>query len=822
MDKNAIKRYAVWARRELMARVSQKARQYGITAEETVDAGADIVNGRVLSGEEKSRRRELVREVKSKGYEQTIEEAAYTWFNRFIALRFMEVNGCLPTHVRVFTDDEGRFAPQILTEAIDVELEGLDRERVYALKSADRTEELYQYLLITQCNALNAVLPGMFRSIDSYMELLFPDNLLREGSVVERMISMIPQEDWRDQVQIIGWLYQYYNTEPKDKVFADLKKNIKVSREKIPAATQLFTPDWIVRYMVENSLGRLWVEGHPNEELKAGWRYYLEEAKQEPEVQAQLEQLRAEYRDLKPEEIKCIDPCMGSGHILVYMFDVLMQIYESCGWSQRDAVRSILEHNLYGLDIDDRAAQLAYFSVMMKAVSYDSRFLRRGDIPQPNVYSPRGYGEGEELGSLLAVDDLEPRPEQEGELTLFDERYEDRLARWNFRRLLAQKYHVVVTNPPYMGASNMNSLLSEYVKINFPDEKADMFACFMERGNRMVKPNGYNSMVTMQSWMFLSSFEKMRKNILKSCDITNLMHMENMVMGIAFGTAVTVLRNNHVDNYKGTYNHIKLADIQDDEPKAFPVPGNRFAQVSTANFSKIPGSPVAYWVSKNALLAYINGVCLAEFAKPKAGLATGDNDLFERYWFEVLWTAIGFGYTSTKDTITSKHRWFPCNSGGEFRKWSFNDEIVVNWYNDGQAIKTLRNSSGKLAARPQNTQFYFKRGLTWNKLSSSRFAVKYKESGSIYDDTSRSIFLENEENLFYLLGLLCSAVTFDYLKALNPTMSFTNGDIERIPYLYSEKWKEKIDEIVRQNISISKNDWDSFETSWDFKKHPLI
>ena len=813
MDKNAIKRYAVWARRELMARVSQKARQYGIIAEETVDAGADIVNGRVLSGEEKSRRRELVREVKSKGYEQTIEGAAYTWFNRFIALRFMEVNGCLPTHVRVFTDDEGRFAPQILAEAIDVELEGLDRERVYSLKSADRTEELYQYLLITQCNALNAVLPGMFRSIDDYMELLFPDNLLREGSVVERMIAMIPQEDWQDQVQIIGWLYQYYNTEPKDKVFADLKKNIKVSREKIPAATQLFTPDWIVRYMVENSLGRLWVEGHPSGELKAGWKYYLEEAEQEPEVQAQLEQLRAEYRDLKPEEIKCIDPCMGSGHILVYMFDVLMQIYESCGWSRRDAVRSILEHNLYGLDIDDRAAQLAYFSVMMKAASYDSRFLRRGDIPQPNVYSPRGYGEGEELGSLLTVDDLEPKPEQEGELTLFDERYEDRLARWNFRRLLAQKYHVVVTNPPYMGASNMNSSLSEYVKTNFPDEKADMFACFIERGNRMVKPNGYNSMVTMQSWMFLSSFEKMRKNILKSCDITNLMHMENMVMGIAFGTAVTVLRNNHVDNYRGTYNHIKLADIQDDEPKAFPVPGNRFAQVSAANFSKIPGSPVAYWVSEK-FFSLFKEKRIADYAEPRHGMSTGDNNLCLKLWHEVVADFICFDADSTKCFDESGCRYAPYKKGGEYRLWYGNNDYVIAYSPNARTI--MESLPGY---RASSNSFFFKPSINWSDVSASYFGVRVSPKGFAFDGRGASMFC-SEDIRPYLLGLLASKITSYTLNVLNPTLTFNINNIESIPVIV--RFKDAVSNIVRQCVLISCEDWDSYETSWDFKKHPLI
>ena len=385
MDKNAIKKYAIWAREELIRRVSTKAEEYGISKENIVDSGADSINGRLLSAAEKAQRKRLIAQIKKDGYEQVIEEVAYTWFNRFIALRFMEVNGVLPSHVRVFTDENNSFRPQILAEALHLELDGLNLDRVIAMKQANDDDELYKYLLITQCNALSGVLPRMFQKIEDCTELLFPDNILREGSVIHRIVTDIPEDDWRDQVQIIGWLYQYYNSVPKDTVFANLKKNIKITKENIPAATQLFTPDWIVRYMVENSLGRLWVEGHPNDDMKASWKYYLEDAEQETEVQAQFEQIRAEYRNLKPEEIKVIDPCMGSGHILVYLFDVLMQIYDSCGYSARDAVRSILENNLYGLDIDDRAAQLAYFSVMMKAVSYDSRFLRRSDIPQPNV-----------------------------------------------------------------------------------------------------------------------------------------------------------------------------------------------------------------------------------------------------------------------------------------------------------------------------------------------------------------------------------------------------------------------------------------------------
>ena len=856
MDKNAIKKYAVWARRELISRVSQKALQYGVSEEACGDASADTINGHLLTATEKQQRQALITKIKKDGYQQAMEEAAYTWFNRFCALRYMEVNGYLPTHVRVFSDEQNNFKPQIITEAIHLEFDGLDMEKVYALKEENKTDELYKYLLITQCNALSVILPGMFQKIADYTELLFPDNLLREGSTIEQMIALIPEEDWTDQVQIIGWLYQYYNTELKDKVFADLKKNIKISKENIPAATQLFTPDWIVHYMVENSLGRLWVEGHPNDKMKASWKYYLEEAEQEPEVQKQLAEIRAEYVQLKPEDIRVIDPCVGSGHILVVMFDVLVQIYEAYGYSAREAASMIVEHNLYGLDIDERAAQLSYFAVMMKARQYDRRFFSRK--VQPHVYAivesndvdsftleyfvngdanlkksmsilMDELRDAKEYGSILNVTMVD-FPALYARLSEIDEDISmHRESALNTIRplihvaeALAQKYSVTCTNPPYMGSSGMSAKLSDFVKKNYPDSKSDFFAVFIERGNNMVVKHGYNCMVTMQNWMFLLSFEKMRTNILQTKTITNLMHMENMVMGIAFGTAVTVIRNDHIAGYKGTYNHIKLQDIENEQPKEFPVQGNRFAQTTTENFSKIPGSPVAYWVSENLAEPYNRGEKLfGDIASPCAGLATGDNNIFQRIWYEVAFTNIGFDVTDVSETKTRSEKWYPCNSGGEFRKWSTDDFIVVNWSNDGAEIKVFRNSNGKLAARPQNTQWYFKEGLTWNKLSSSRFAVKYKRPGFVFDDTSRSAFPGNGENLKFIIGLLCSNVTFEYLKALNPTMSFTNGDLIRIPVKMQLQHSD-IDTLVDDCISLSCIDWDSYETSWDFKRHPML
>lgn len=559
MDKNAIKKYAIWARRELIARVSQKAYQYGIRGNDIIDANADSVDGKILGDSEKRERQALIAQVKEKGFEQVMEEVAYTWFNRFSALRFMEVNGYLPTHVRVFTDDENNFKPQIIAEAIHVELDGLDMAKVYALKEADNNDELFKYLLITQCNALNEILPGMFQQIADYTELLFPDNLLREGSVIEQMIALIPENDWKDAVQIIGWLYQYYNTEPKDIVFAKLKKNIKITKENVPAATQLFTPDWIVHYMVENSLGRLWLERHPNDELKSKWDYYLDDAEQEVEVQEQLDKIREEYKTIKPEEIRVVDPCMGSGHILVYAFDVLMQIYEVYGFNQRDAANSIVENNIFGLDIDERAAQLAYFAVMMKARQYDRRFFSRKvqshvySICESNHLDPfyveyfvngddkltadmqtliDDLYDAKEYGSILNITNVDfdamyaRFDEIKDEASIYAELVFDELLPFvQVAQVMAQKYDVVVTNPPYMGGSGMGGKLSNFVKKNYPNTKSDLFACFIEKGLLLAKKYGYIAMITMESWMFLSRYEKLRELLTSQKAIINMLHI---------------------------------------------------------------------------------------------------------------------------------------------------------------------------------------------------------------------------------------------------------------------------------------------------------
>ena len=870
MDKNAIKRFAVWARTELIARVSLKGVEYGITEGNIEDANVDSVGGKVLTVNEKKQRQALIAEINDKGYKQVMEEVAYTWFNRFSALRFMEVNGYLPSHVRVFTDEENNFKPQIITEAIHLNLDGLNIEKVYELKDAEKTEELYKYLLIVQCNALNKILPGMFQKIADYTELLLPDNLLREGSVIQQMIELIPEDDWKDAVQIIGWLYQYYNSEKKDDVFAALKKNVKITKENIPAATQLFTPDWIVRYMVENSLGRLWLEGHPDvkeqllpteEEQSAyaagnrdpedtKWHYYLEEAEQEPEVQAQLAEIRKEYAALTPDQLKVIDPCSGSGHILAYMFDVLMKIYESYGYTTREAVASIVENNLYGLDIDDRAAQLAYFAVMMKARQYDRRFFSR-DI-QPHVYA---IAESNHVDSFALeyfcngdaklkkamdtiISELHDAKEYGSIITVSQQEWSalyDRFAEItediNMSRetaliellplvqvaeALVQKYDAVVTNPPYMGASGMGAKLSDYVKKNYPDSKSDLFAVFIEKCGQMAKRNGYQAMITQHSWMFLSSFEKLRTKLL-SVDIVNMAHLGarafEEIGGEVVQTTSFVFRKSHITDYKGEYCRLIEPTSQQGKEDMFLSGENRY-EADQSNFSKIPGSPVAYWVGENLLNDFVIGTELEKVALPRQGIKTADKDRFLRFWHEIEKNRMSI----YQENCVKK--WFPCNKGGSFRKWYGNNEYVVNWENNGFEICNFRDENGKLKSRPQNLQYMLKEGITYTNISISSFGARYSPKGFIYDAAGSGIFCKKQEMIKYVLAFLTSIVAASITKITSPTMSFEVGQISMLPFIYQPS--ESIDDLVTKTIGVSKVDWDSFETSWDFKRSPLV
>ena len=884
MDKNAVKKYAVWARKELLSRVAQKAQRYGITETEMVDAGADSVNGKVLSAEEMQQRRALIAQINEKGYQQVMEEVAYTWFNRFSALRFMEVNGYLPSHVRVFTDENNAFKPQILAEALHLELDKLDKDKVYALKETEQTEELYKYLLIVQCNALNSILPGMFQTIADYTELLLPDNLLREGSVIEQMISQIPEDNWQDAVQIIGWLYQYYNSEKKDEVFAALKKNVKITKENIPAATQLFTPDWIVRYTVENSLGRMWVEGHPDTKTQllptpeeqaaytAGnrdpedtkWHYYLEEAQQEPQVQAQLSEISKQYADLTPEQIKVIDPCCGSGHILAYLFDVLMQIYENYGYTPRDAVTSILQNNLYGLDIDDRAAQLAYFAVMMKAVRYDKRFLKRKDedgepdVPQPHVYAIQESNylekadveffcngkpsltdamhtiltqlyDAKEYGSILTItpqdwDALYARFDEVADESSFHRESirKNLLPLVQVAQTLAQKYDVVVTNPPYMGASNMNSDLSEYVKKYYPDSKSDLFAVFIEVCSRMAKQNGYQAMITQHAWMFLSSFEKLREKMMLT-ETVSMAHLGarafEEIGGEVVQTTSFVRVRTHIDNYKGVYCRLIEPTTQQGKEDMFLACENRYI-ANQDNFAKIPGSPVAYWVSENWFRVFESSPGMRDIAVLKKGTSTGDNQRFIRQWQEVEYNDIFLVAHTPEEAESSEKKWFPINEGGERRKWYGNRFDIVNWKSDGAEMKALAtklNHGGHWSRYIINPDRFFTESIGWSAISSSRISARYIGYGFAFSSAAMEAF---ERDLKYLLALINSVVADDILKLLAPTINFGVEQVGRIPVIINRK--ELVEETTDKNINLSKVDWDSFETSWDFTRHPFI
>ncbi len=861
MDKNAIKKYAVWARRELISRVSQKALRYGITEKDNVPVTITSVNGVLLSAEEVKQRKALIERIHTKGYEQVMEEVAYTWFNRFIALRFMEVNGYLPSRVRVFTDENNAFHPQILTEAISLEMDSLDMEKVYAYKDTNDDEGLFKYLIIVQCNALSSVLPGMFQRISDYTELLFPDNLLRDGSTIEQLVSMIPEEDWKDAVQIIGWLYQYYNSEKKDEVFAALKKNIKITKDNIPAATQLFTPDWIVRYMVENSLGRLWVEGHPNDELKASWKYYLEEAEQEPEAQIQLAQIRKEYVSMTPEKIKCIDPCAGSGHILAYLFDVLMQIYEVYGYTTRDAVHSIIENHLYGLDIDDRAAQLAYFAVMMKARQYDRRFLSRKDadgnpdVPQPHVYAIcesngmdryaldyfvngdaklkaamdsiiKEMRDAKEYGSILNITPVDFSAlyarfnEVRDDISIVRETVlNELLPLVQVADMLAQKYHAVVTNPPYMGSSGMSAKLSKFVKDNYPDSKSDLFAVFIEKCGHMVKNNCYQAMITLRAWLFLGSFGQLLTKVITS-DIICMAHLGarafEEIGGEVVQTTSFLRRKTCIKEYRGIYCRLVEPTSQKGKEDLFLTGKSRYV-TKQKSFSAMPNTTFSYWASPAVSSIFEKAKVIGDLGDSRSGMQTGDNNLFLRLWFEVALSKINFCVQSQAECEKMKEKWIPQPKGGSYRKWYGNLDYVVNYEENG---RDLRNFTGTSIIK--NPQFYFREGASWSHTTSSIFSARFMPAGCIFNVEAPTFYPNSGVSLQYILGFLNTTILNDLFGYISQSMHFLAGDMAKLPIYYDNASVPQVERLVREAVALAKNDWDVCETSWDFTRHPLI
>lgn len=862
MNKGAIQRFAIWARNELIAQVSQRAYQYGITKEGCGEANAVTVGGRALTGDEQKQRKELVDQIRSKGYTQVMEEVAYTWFNRFIALRFMEVNNYLPSHIRVFSDSTGAFKPEILSDVLHLDLPGLNREKVAEYIESNDTEGLYRYLLLTQCNALNDPLPRMFEKMGGYTELLLPNNILKQDSVLGHMVADIPEKDWTDQVQIIGWLYQYYNSELKDDTFALLKKNVKITKERIPSATQLFTPDWIVRYMVENSLGRIYVDKRKNEGIyadgrgldemtwheaeseriatetliadKMGWKYYLPEAEQTQEVRKQLDEIQNEYATLDVKDIKVIDPCMGSGHILVYAFDVLMQIYEASGYSQRDAAQSILENNLYGLDIDDRAAQLAYFAVMMKARQYDRRVFSRGI--QPHVYAivesngldsssveyftnndpklKKDFGtlmdelrDAKEYGSILNISQVDfaalyARVEEvRADISMFREIVLNSiLPLIQAAEVMAQKYDVVVTNPPYMGISNASEKLNQYAKKAYPISRYDLSTICMEKTLSMCNKTGMMAMINIPVWMSKSSFEDLRYSLLTKHTFVNMLHCGRGIFGSDFGTTAFVIRKSFEKGYAATFHQLfdemgAVDSVEQKERWFFERKGLYIAEQK--KFLNIGSYPIAYSTSKRLLEILDTEKPLSDFAYPRKGLTTGDNDTFIRLWFEV---------SGQKFSMTGNGRkWFPMTKGGDFRRWYGNNDYVVNWENNGFALRNFKDEDGKLRSVLRNTQFYLRECISWNDTTATgKIAFRYQPEGYISNASGPCVFADHD--LFYLFGLLNSIVSQKLLEILAPNMKFEVGQMALVPIIkkqsnYSFNENEDDEKIIPDDSS---------------------
>lgn len=886
MNKTAIKNFAIWARNKLIADVSYDARLIGITEDGIAKPLPQSFGGTQffdigtaepysISGEAVRQRDKLIEVIQQKekdtdyktAYQYVIEEVAYTWFNRLIAIRFMEVNDYLPSHIRVLSSESGKLEPDLVTTPFDAELPFTAEEeaQIFQLKQDNKLDEAFRILFLKQCNALNEILPALFEKTKNYTELLLSLSVIDQDGVVYHLIHDIPEDDFNiergGQVEIIGWLYQYYNTEPKAAAFA---KNGKITKEEIPAVTQLFTPDWIVRYMVENSLGRLWVEGHPDCDLKENWKYYLEEAPQESEVQAKLSEIRKEYAALNPEDIKLIDPCMGSGHILVYAFDVLMQIYESAGYSQRDAAKSILEHNIYGLDIDDRAYQLAYFAVMMKARQYNRRILNGENtchvyaIQESNSINRvhlKYFGAGmddieknaakmqleglldtltdaKEYGSILNVEsynwDLLRRfvaaEDTAGQISMDSVGVEDTAEQVNrlidIGETMARKYWVTCTNPPYAGTSNLSANVNNFVKKSYPDSKADLFAVFIERCHQMTSVNGFQAMITQHSWMFLSSFEKLREKMMLT-ETVNMAHLGarafEEIGGEVVQTTAFVRCANHVEGYKGTYCRLIEPTSQQGKADMF-ISGQNQYHVGQISFSKIPGVPVAYWISPEVLKLFDERT-VGSIADAKSGMTTTDNTRFLRLWEEVNCQKIGFGYSNIADTQDMKYKWFPFCKGGDFRRWAGNESFVVNWFNNGEEIRVA--AEGATGGRLVNIDCALRECLVWTKISSANISLRLKKQGIFFSDAAPGVFT-NRETLYYLLALLNTKYANEIIKLINPTLNFVPGAVSSVPVKKDEKNKGKIIEIAEGNVQLSERDWDSFETSWNFKKHPLL
>ena len=863
MNKTSLKFFAIEARNELMDKMRTRLDILGITKngiEKAKVVGREVeINGSLYPKESYN---SLVRKYKQIGYEELVEESAYTWFNRLTALAFMEANEYIDE--KMIFNNGLKNEPTIIDNYYEFEFfKNLDSELQKELhdlrdeNTANSIEKLYSILVEEKCEELSAIMPFIFKKKGTYSDILFPTGLLMENSLLVRLREEIGEEA---PIELIGWLYQYYNSEKKDEVFEGLKKNKKITKENIPAATQLFTPDWIVKYMVENSLGKLALESIGiNENLKNNWKYYIDSEKEE------------NSEKIKIEDIKILDPAMGSGHILVYAFDLLFEMYENLGWSTKESVLSILKNNIYGLEIDERAGQLASFALMMKAREKFSRLfsvLKREEdfklniliIEESNSLSERirnriknnnlnnlnkiiqEFEDAKEYGSILKLENIDKEllerefnilkesfNNNEQETLIFNEdemiidiNEELELIESLIKQhiTLTNQYEIVVTNPPYMGGKGFSPKLKTYVEKNYKDSKSDLFAVFIERCNEFTKKNFYTSMITMQSWMFLSSFETLRKNIIEKTEIKSLNHLGTRAFSEIGGEVVSTvawISKKISPKNEGTY--IRLVDYNNAELKEqeFSNKDNYF-QVKQKDFEKIPGSPIAYWVSDKVREIFKKNQKLGEIGEAKQGLATADNNRFLRLWNEINYNKIGYNMSNSQEALESKKKWFPYNKGGEFRKWYGNQEYLVNWENDGYEIKNFYDEKGKLRSRPQNTEYYFKESISWGLITSAGSSFRYFPKGFVYDVSGMSYFLE--KNQFNYLGILNTKIYGDLTKIINPTINLQIGDILVLPA--TEIKNEKFNILVQQNISISKEEWDSRETSWDFEKLSLI
>ncbi|MFR6448201.1 MAG: BREX-1 system adenine-specific DNA-methyltransferase PglX [Peptoniphilus grossensis] len=862
MNKSSIKNFSIWARRELISKVNQRMRLYEIYPEngKTKDVIDVTLNGKILSQEEKKSRKALLSRIEEYGFEEIVEEVAYTWFNRFIAIRFMEVNNYLPRGIRVFSSIKNEFHPQILEEAIHLDMKGLDEKKILDLYSqGNKEEELFKYLFISQCNELNIILPGMFQKINDYTELLLPDNLLMEGSVLDRMIKDIGEEDWREQVQIIGWLYQYYNIELKEKVIGINKGTI--AKKDIPAATQVFTPDWIVRYIVDNSLGKYWIERNPNSKLKEKLEYL---------ILPKDGKINYVNEKIEPKDLKIIDNCVGSGHFLVYEFEILMEIYKEYGYREKEACESIIRNNLYGLDIDERARQLAYFSLMMKARSYSKRIFEKN--LNTNIYaitesnnidrsylkimgkslseSEREYAieslnklldnfkDAKNYGSILKLekvdfelcsdfindDNIGQLPLSYMDLNKFTDEVNNILL---VASIMCDKYHVVATNPPYL--NKMNPELKKYADKNYKDYKTDLFSMFMFKNFDYCKKDGYSGFMTPNVWMFIKSYKNLRKYILENKSIDSLVQIAK---GSFFKEStvdiVTFVLKNSLENSKGNYIRLEnfSGGMEVQREKTLEAINNSdcdyFFVTDKNEFEKIPGMPIAYWASDKVIKVFEDGKLMENILDVKQGLATADNDRFLRLWSEVDINKTKFDSKDAEDLLESGKKWIPYNKGGQRRQWYGNYDYLVNWENNGFEIKNFVDDKGKQKSVVRNPSHYFKEAITWGLITSGGFSIRYRMSGGIHDVIGMSAFNNNTKLLMYLLGLMGSKISDIFLTMLNPTMALQIGDFKNFPVLFNKSREDTILKLVDDSIEISKKDWDMNETSWDFKISPLI